>query len=484
VSEGTTVGIEPPGRSFVSNVVAFAVPAAIVGAFILPVAALRVVDEDEGFYALTAKLVSQGKSPYIDFWFLQAPGVPYVYGTWQRMFAESWYALRGLPVLLTLALGCMIYRYVWRRWHSRRLATLAVVLFATTPLGFQWYPTIKTYALSTLLLFAAYVWAEASWTKHWFVAGLFLGLAIDVRLLVASVVILFLVYARRHAAQFLIGFVLGLLPSLWLFVIGPARFLNETLATQTNRRRLTFHDTVIGKIRTVARVLVEPHFLVLAAIAALLIVVCIRRRKPLPLSVAVAATLAITNLLPTPSYDQYFVTLIPFLAIAAIELISILGISARILQTRFLAVTTLLVILPAAWSLHHITSSRTTRVRISDVTAVSRAVDLHTRPGEVVMAFWPGFIYESHVRQIPGLENDFAPSAIFNTHLSPARAAEYHMLSSQGMARAIRSHAIRLIVFGKGAATRGMPWRDLIAAAGYRPVEKVRGAILFVYGTA
>jgi len=100
------------------------------------------------------------------------------------------------------------------------------------------------------------------------------------------------------------------------------------------------------------------------------------------------------------------------------------------------------------------------------------------------MAFWPGFIYESHVRQIPGLENDFAPSAIFNTHLSAARAAEYHMLSSQGMARTIRSHAVRLIVFGKGAATRGMPWRDLIAAAGYRPVEKVRGAILFVYGTA
>src|SRR5207237_10532957 len=116
----------------------------------------------------------------------------------------------------------------------------------------------------------------------------------------------------------------GMLPSMWLLVIGPARFLNETLATQTNRRRLTFHDTVIGKIRTVARVLVEPHFLFLAAIAALLIVVCIRRRQPLPLSVAVAATLAITNLVPTPSYDQYFVTLIPFLAIAAIELIGVL----------------------------------------------------------------------------------------------------------------------------------------------------------------
>ena len=105
----------------------------------------------------------------------------------------------------------------------------------------------------------------------------------------------------------------------------------------------------------------EPHFLFLAAIGALLIAVCIRRRKRLPLSVAIAAMLAITNLLPTPSYDQYFVTLIPFLAIATIELIELLGISAQILERRFLAIAALLVIVPAAWSLHHITSSNTTR---------------------------------------------------------------------------------------------------------------------------
>src|SRR5207237_1735405 len=142
------------------------------------------------------------------------------------------------------------------------------------------------------------------------------------------------------------------------------------------------------------------------------------RQKPLPLSVAIAATLAITNLLPTPSYDQYFVTLIPFLAIATIEFIDLLGISAHVLQRRVLAFTALLVVVPAAWSLHHITSSKTTRPRISDVQAVSRAVDRRTHHGEVVLAFWPAFIYESHVRQIPGLEHAFAPSAVVHPHLS------------------------------------------------------------------
>jgi hypothetical protein len=482
VGEGTTVGIKPPDRSFMSELVALLIPAAIVGAFTVPAAALRVLDEDEGLYSIAGKLVAHGKTPYIDFWFLQAPGMPYAYGAWQRIFPESWYALRGFSVLLTVVLGWMVYRYVWRRWSSRGLATVAVVLFATTPLGFQWFPTVKTYALSTVLLFAAYVWAESSSTKAWFIAGFFLGLAIDVRLLVASVAVVVLVYARRHATQFLIGLVGGLLPSIWFFVVGPARFLNETLATQTNRRPVTFQSGIGGKIRTIARVLVEPHFLFLAAIAALLIVVCIRRRKRLPLSVAIAATLAVTNLLPTPSYDQYFVTLIPFLAIAAIELVDLLGISAQILERRFLAIVAVLVIVPAGWSLHHITSSKTTRLRISDVRAISRAVDRHAHKGEIVLAFWPGFVYESHVRQLPGLEDDFAPAAIDHTHLSAARAAEYHMLSSEQIAHVIRSHKIRLIVFGNGAANLGMRWPDVIVAAGYRPVEKFGSATLFTFG--
>jgi hypothetical protein len=276
--------------------------------------------------------------------------------------------------------------------------------------------------------------------------------------------------------------VLGLLPSIWLFAIGPARFINETLGTQTERRHVSLATNLSGKVRTVARVLVEPHFLFLAAIAVLLIAVCIRRKQGLPLSVAIAAMLAITSLLPTPSYNQYFVTLIPFLAIATIELIQLLGISAQIVQRRFLAVAALIVVLPAAWSLHHITSSNTSRSRISDVRAISRAVDRNTHKGEVVMAFWPGYIYESDVRQIPGLENDFAPSAVFNTHLSAARAAQYHMLSTPQMYQAIKSHKIRLIIFGRGNANRGIRWRQIMLAAGYRPIERVRDATLYAFG--
>ena len=444
----------------------------------IPAAALRVIDQDEGYFAIAVKVVAHGKAPYVSFWFPQAPLMPYVYGGWQQIFHESWYVLRGLSVLLTVALGCVLYVHVWRRWSSRRLATLAVLLFATAPLGFQWFPTAKTYALSTLLLFAAYVWAESSSTRAWFVSGIFLGLAVDTRLLVASAVIVFLVYARRHAGQLLAGLAIGLLPTLWFFVIGPARFLNDTLASQTTRRHMTLTDNLYQKTRMVARVLVEPHFLFLGAIALLLAVLSIRRRKRLPMSVAIAATLGITNLLPTPSYAQYFVTLIPFLAIATIELIDLLGISAKVIDLTVLAIAAVLLVLPAGWSLHHVTSSSSTR-QVSDVRAVSRAVDRLTHENEIVLAFWPGFVYGSHARQIPGLESDFAPAAVDNNHLSPARAAKYHMLSSLEIRKAIRSHAVRIIVFGKGAANRGLGWRDIITSAGYRPVQQLEGATIF-----
>ena len=49
-------------------------------------------------------------------------------------------------------------------------------------------------------------------------------------------------------------------------------------------------------------------------------------------------------------YPQYFVTLIPFLAVAAIELVDLLGISTKVMDLRVLAVVAVLLVLPAGWS--------------------------------------------------------------------------------------------------------------------------------------
>ena len=99
-----------------------------------------------------------------------------------------------------------------------------------------------------------------------------------------------------------------------------------------------------------------------------------------------------------------------------------------------------------------------------------------------MLAFWPGFVYESHARQIVGARERLRAGRCCQLGPLSPRAAEYHMLSSQQMARAITSHEIRVVVYGRGAANRGIRWRPILLAAGYRPVERVRDATLFVYG--
>jgi hypothetical protein len=455
------------------------VPGVITAAFVIPVAALRALDGDEGYYAFAAKLVAHGKTPYTTFWFQQMPLVPYVYGAWQRLGADSWYALRALSVVLTIGLAYVLYGHVLRRWSSRRVALAALLLFATTPIAFDWYPTIKTYALSTLLLFGAYVVVESRSAsgKAWFWAGLLFGLSVDTRLLFASLVVVFLVYAGRRAGYFLVGLAVGALPSVWFFATGPKRFLDDTLGSQTTRGHLSLTATIDRQLRTAARVLVEPHFLLLTLAGVVLLLLCIRDRKRLPMSVAIAAVLGVTNLLPTPTHAQYFVTLVPFLVVAAIELAEHRRLLTWLLDARVLVAAAVLLVLPALVSLHGDIAPST--LRPSEIRAISRAVDRRTRPGEVVLSFWPGYIYESHVRQLPGLESDFEPATAANEHLSGARAKYYRLLSTEGLQRAIRTHAVPLIVYGGGAALQNIPYRSVITHAGYREVERVGRATLY-----
>ena len=104
----------------------------------------------------------------------------------------------------------------------------------------------------------------------------------------------------RHVGQFLIGLTVGLIPTIWS-VHDRARTISQRhidVADDAQKRALS--DNIWGKIRTVARVLVEP-----------LPVPCrSRNRGPPGVRVSpeapavlgwIAAMIAVTNLLPTPS---------------------------------------------------------------------------------------------------------------------------------------------------------------------------------------
>ena len=54
--------------------------------FFLFIARHRFVNGDEGFYLLASRLVLMHKKPYLDFSYVQAPLLPYVYAGWMQDF--------------------------------------------------------------------------------------------------------------------------------------------------------------------------------------------------------------------------------------------------------------------------------------------------------------------------------------------------------------------------------------------------------------
>src|SRR5690242_9098459 len=86
-------------------------------AVLVPLAAYRFVDGDEGVYAYASRLAVHGRLPYRDFFYEQAPLLPYVYGAIGSLSGESWYALRGLSVAFAIVVGLLLFRFL-REGHG------------------------------------------------------------------------------------------------------------------------------------------------------------------------------------------------------------------------------------------------------------------------------------------------------------------------------------------------------------------------------
>ena len=231
-------------------------------AFLVPIGLTHPIDGDEGFYTMAAKLVAHGRTAYVDFWYQQAPLLPYVDGAWQRSFGQSWYSERLLSCLLAIVLGTLLYRHVSICLSSRWLGTIAVLFYVSAPTVFQWFVLIKTYALSSLLVFVRMLVADRDRVDRdpardrwrWACAGVFAGLAADVRFVVAPAMLVFLYYALRARTQnqghigrlwsTSVGLVVGLAPSIYFFARGPPALpeRHTHLANHAEQRRLRCVD--------------------------------------------------------------------------------------------------------------------------------------------------------------------------------------------------------------------------------------------------
>jgi dolichyl-phosphate-mannose-protein mannosyltransferase len=474
----------------------------------------RLIDGDEGFYLLASRLVMQRKAPYLDFFYTQAPLLPYVYGLWFQFTGFSWSSARTFSALLTAILGTLVYEQVCRETEKWRAGVAVVLLFTSSSLVFAWMPIVKTFPLATPCLFGCYMILARlkPSTSFWqlAIAGVLFGLSVDTRSYVVAVAPVLVWWILRQKGgnrlAWLLwavgGFIIGTIPSLILFFASPDAFLFNNLGYHAMRAG---DAGLIGDWQDKFTVLAATfggrftgfQFSVLVLTCVGMLITRRMKREASRLAFVIAAVLGFVSLLPTPASMQYFSMIVPFLLVAAVcsvnDYLAGLQIPRQIRMVRAACAIVLLCFVGFAipsfrqylftgYKVPGLSGPRDApNWTLAQVAAVSRAIDDLTQPGEQVISFWPGYLFASHANPYPGYENDFG---MYVARRLPAEKRDkYHILTGQEMIETLEHHRTPLVVIGNQGARVGGPDPRAAAAEanfnGYVPVRKVGDTAIY-----
>src|SRR5208337_2580791 len=296
---------------------------------------------DEGFHILAARLIDAGKRPCLDFFFPQTPLNAYWNAAWMAIFGAKWRLVHAVAALVTTSAVLLIAQYLAglfpdRRW--RLPATFAgLALFGLHSWTWMAGTISQAYPLCILLAVAAFRAGIAGVSRRRFqmsaLAGLFAGAAAGSSLLTAVITPVLLIWMwlynragsrRIKAAAFLGGVVLAWAPILYLFARAPHEVTFNILKYHALFRRVNWEGSTAHDIGIVTDwVNSSPSLLlVLLALAGLLFVKKSEfdspRRAEFRLCLWLAVGVAVQNIFARPTFPQYFVFMIPFLAVLGV----------------------------------------------------------------------------------------------------------------------------------------------------------------------
>jgi hypothetical protein len=413
--------------------------------------------EDEGFHLLAAHLIKIGEKPYLDFCFPQTPLNAYLNAALILIFGESWRAVHVLAALETAAAVVLTAEFVLSRFPVpcwRLPGAIAVALLvALNMLVIDFGPIAQAYGICLLLTVAAFRIAVVAVERNGFVgaalAGLLAGAAAACSLLVASACWVFLVWilvcnrvGNRVAKSiaFIAGAAIPFLPVLWLFIHGPRQVWFNLFQYHLSFRQVDWSDASVRRndFETLTSWINRSQdlLLILLAIAGLMFLISRRerdvsRRAEFYLCIGLAAALGLQNAFAYPTFRQYFVVSVPFVAILAIlglySIVSRLGFLERPL--RAVVILAILLVLQVARSVYDEYGS----FNWYDYQKVARKVDETTPPAAKLLAD-EQIYFLTHRQPPPGME--FAPS--HKLQFSPALNAMLHIVPEAELERQIK----------------------------------------------
>ncbi len=488
-------------------------------ALFLFIARHRFVDTDEGFYLLASRLVLLHKRPYLDFFFQQAPLLPYVYALWLKCFHVTWASGRMLAALLTSLLGLLLYAHVSEQTRSWIAGLSSVVLFSTSTLVFAWMPIAKPYSLGGLFLFAAYIVASRTSVdaSRWppAAAGLLLALAADTRSYLGLTVPLFLWWIYRNSParlktvlSFVAGLAVGLLPALYFFLSSPSAFVFDNLGYHAIR-------TNAGLVGMWGEKLVVLLMLFLGGpegngiqncllfVISLAFVLSIGKRDwPPRFAFQIAALVGLISLLPTPVLPQYFSFCIPFLIVSAVCVVHQLLANSTASRQRLLMASACVFLMGIYLAVsvgdfrkYLITGDGIPTVRtlhdpwdwrLSTVETISHAIDQLARPRETVASLWSGYLFETQATPFSGLETDCG--ILIADEITAEQRAKYHIVSWSQLNTSFAARWPRIVVLQNHHSQRNMLVPDVLGdtaansltAHGYSVVRSFGDTYIFM----
>jgi len=434
---------------------------AYYGVFALLAASLLVYSQtmafhwDEGFHLLAAQLIAAGKRPYLDFLFAQTPLNAYWTAAWFRLFGSSWRLAHVLAAMSTWASVALVARYVFARfpvpqWRPAAAFT-AAALFGLLAYTFLFGAIAQAYAFCLLMLVAAFRTAVAARERPgvWFsaLAGAFAGAAVAASLLTAAAAPVLLVWLWLYstagnrwakAALFLGGAILPAIPVLRLFAQGPRQVWFDLIQYHALYRRVNWPGATTHDIDVLSSWVDDTQVFLLTALAVTGWIFIrksgsdARVRTEFRLCLWLALAIGVQNVTAHPTFPQYFIFMVPFLAVPASTgfwlVVSRLGFAGRPQRaTLALAVFMLLGLGRGIYSTRDNDSWQ-------GLLPAARKVDQVTPRNAPVLAQEP--IYFLTGRQPPfGNEFRFA----HELDLGPQRNALLHIVPKSELSREIRA---------------------------------------------
>jgi hypothetical protein len=310
---------------------------------------------DETFHLLAAQLILAGKRPYLDFCFPQSPLNAYWNAWWMRVLGQSWRVPQGFAALLTIGAVLLTADFFVRRFPapSWRLAGgMAVGLAAgLNAMVFFYGPLGQAYGMCLFTLVVAFRISvravERSGVPLAMLAGFFAGAAAGSSLLAAAAIpallAWILIYNRAGSrwlkpAAFALGTAIAFVPVFRLFALGPRETWFNLVQYHVYFRKLYWPDTTTSHDLEILSSWIDSGQALLLGLLALFGWLYVARRsgwpRPLKAEFYLCGWLAIALSAEAgrahPTFPQYFVSIVPFLAILAG--VGLYAIASRVLE--------------------------------------------------------------------------------------------------------------------------------------------------------